>query len=143
MKEADDNVVFPYKGRSIDVSKPIRVYRNLTKKGKWYSVVQNRLTIAHSTAICIRNAKFVVNEKTRNRVLKNKRKEFHAYIEGIYATSGMGTTAKKNDLPAQIKYNPFLHESFICDNLTEKPFKVTNAKFVICNEEGVKGTYIN
>lgn len=143
MKEVDHNYVQLYKGRTLDATRPIRVYRNLTKKGKWYSVVQDKLTVAHTTAICLKDAKFVVNEKARVRVLAKKRKEFHAYVEGLYTTSGMGTTSKNNDLPAHIKYNPYLNETFVCDNLTQTPFKVSSARFVICNEDGVRAAHVN
>lgn len=141
-KYADNNEVIPFKGRTIDYSKPIRIYRNLTKKGVWYSIVQKGKTVAHSTAICVKDAVFHVNEKTRQRVIKNKRKEFHAYIEGFYTTSGMGTTAAKNDLCVEIKYNPYKYKQFTCTNLTRQPFEIKSALFVIANKEGVKASYI-
>lgn len=140
-KYADDNIILPFKDRTIDESIPIRVYRNLNKKGIWYSIVQRGKTVAHSSALCIRDCKFIVNEKARQRVLRNKRKEFHAYIEGFYTTSGMGTTAADNDLPAKIVYNPYKYKKFTCTNLTLKPFEVKGAWFAICNKEGVRASY--
>lgn len=142
-KFADDNEVYSFKGRTIDLEKPIRIFRNLTKKGIWYSVRQGSLTVAHAKAICVRNCTFIVNEKVRQRVAKNRKKEVHAFIEGMYTTSGMGTTASRNDLPAEIKYNPYYDEFFKCSNLTIKPFYVKSARFVICNHEGVKAAYTN
>lgn len=141
MKEANDNIILSYKGRQVDLSKPVRVYRNLNKKGVWYSLVQNRQTVAHTSAVCLGESKFVVNPKIRERVVKNKRKEFHAYIEGMIVSSICGTTAKKNDLPAVIKYNPYQHTGFTCVNLVKKPFIVKGAGAVICNHEGVKAAY--
>lgn len=140
-KYTDHNEVFSFKGRTIDLEKPIRIYRNLNKKGKWYSVVQNRLTVAHTTAICIHTCKFVVNEKTRDKIRKTGNKEFHAYIEGFYTTSGMGTSAQKNDLPVEIVYNPFNHDRFITTKFTPQ-FEPKGARFCICNKEGVKAAYI-
>jgi len=138
---ADDNEVYSFKGRTIDLEQPIRIFRNLNKKGTWYSVRQGTLTVAHAKAICVRDCKFIVNEKVRDRVAKNKKKEVHAFIEGMYAINGMGTTAKKNDLPAEIKYNPYFDKYFKCNNLTTKPYYVSGAMFVICNGEGVKAAY--
>lgn len=142
MTIADDNIIVPYKGREIDKEQPIRLFRNLTKKGVWYSLQQNGKTVAHTSAICLKHCTFNVNEKTRQRIIKNKRKEFHAYIEGMYADSGMGTTAKRNDLPARITYNPYTSTWFTCKNLTSRPFSVKEAGFVICNEDGVKAAHI-
>lgn len=141
MSQADDNIIIPYKDRQLDKDQPIRVYRNLTKKGVWYSLVQKGKTVAHSSAICLKECTFHVNENGRQRVIKNKRKEFHAYILGMYTGSGMGTTAKRNDLPAIIKYNPYKHTGFTCVNLTVNGFVVKGARVVICNEEGVKASY--
>ncbi len=143
MTQADNNIILPFKNRELDKDKPVRLYRNLTKKGIWYSLIQNGKTVAHTSAICLKNCTFKVNEKTRQRVLRNKRKEFHAYIEGMYTESGMGRTASRNDLPAVITYNPYTHIGFTCKNLTTKPFLVTGARFVICNHEGVKAAYLD
>ncbi len=141
-KYADYNQVYSFKNRTIDLEKPIRVFRNLTKKGVWYSIQQNKLTVAHAKRLCIGNCTFVVNQKGRERVVRTKRKEFHAYIEGKYGTSGMGTSAEQNDLPAIIKYDPFKYKQFTCTNLTIKEFPVTKAWFVICDKNGVKGSYL-
>jgi hypothetical protein len=94
-----------YKNRRLDATKPIKIFRNLTKKGIWYSIQQAGLTVAHSTDITICEAKFYVNEKARLRVVKNKRKEFHAYIEGMVINKVISGL--------QVKYNPYLHNSFI------------------------------
>lgn len=141
-KYADHNKVYSFKNRTIDLELPIRVFRNLTKRGVWYSIQQNRLTVAHAERVCISDAKFIVNQKGRERVVRTKRKEFHAYIEGMYTTSGMGTSAKDNDLPAIIKYDPFKYKEFTCTNLTINEFPVAGAMFSICDENGVKAAYL-
>lgn len=138
----DDNIVYPFKGRTIDISKPILVYRNLNKKGKWYSVKQNGLVVAHTTAICVRNVKFIVNNCGKNKAIKEQQRNVHAYIKGEYDTSGMGTTAKRNNLAAIIEYSPFNELKFHCKNLISKIFEVKGARFCIINEDGVKASYI-
>lgn len=122
----------PYKGRIIDTTFPIKVYRNLNKKGVWYSIRQRGLTIAHASALCVIDAVFIVNQKQRERILKNKKKEFHAYIQGTFRPY-----VKPIDLPAEIKYNPFIYQYFTCINLDNSPFHVSGAKSVVCNENGV------
>lgn len=142
-KYADGNEVYSFKGRTIDIAMPIRVFRNLTKKGVWYSIQQDRLTVAHATRLCIADCRFVVSQKGRERVVRTGRKEFHAYIEGLYTTSGMGTSAERNDLPAHIKYDPFKYKEFTCTNLTIDDFTVKGARFSICDENGVNAAYTN
>ena len=134
-KFADDNVVIPNKGRSIDISKPIRVYRNLHKKV--YSIKQGNLVVAHSFRLCLRDFKTIVSKKGREKVLIDKRKNVHAFLEGYYETSGMGTTAARNDLQSIIQYNPYKHDYFFCGDIV-----VNGGKFCILDENGVKGAYL-
>ena len=57
------NVIIPFKQREIDFARPVSIYRNLTKKGVWYSIVQDKVTVAHTSSICLRDCTFNVNEK--------------------------------------------------------------------------------
>ena len=137
----DNNVITPFKGRTINIDKPIIVYRNLTREGKVYSIKQGSLVVAHTTAICIREPEFIVSPSGKRRALKEMRRNVHAYIKGMYDTDGMGTSAHNNDLPAHIKYKPFNKLGFYCDNLTTKPFEVIGATFCIINKDGVRAAY--
>lgn len=140
-KFADHNLVYPYKGRLIDLDKDIMVYKNLHKN--MYSIKQGRTVVAHAERLCIASFKCVVNEAGRKRVLKTKQKNVHAYIKGEYDTSGCGTSCHRNDLPAVIKYNPFKYGFFFCDNLTIKDFEVTGGGFCILDKDGVRGAYLH
>lgn len=135
-KYADDNIVYSYRGRSIDLEKPIKVYKNLHKD--CYSIKQGNLVVAHAERLCLRGVTFKVNEKNRQKVIKTKQKNVHAFIEGYYETSGMGTTAKEADCGLEIYYNPYKTSSFV-DKIWKKPLK--GARFVVLNEQGVKASY--
>lgn len=139
-KYADDNIVYAYKNRHIDLSKPIQVYRNLHKKA--YSVRQFGLVVAHAQRLCLSNCKFIVNSAGQARTRKERKKYVHAWIEGFYSTSGMGTTAARNDLRSEIRYNPYRDDTFICDNLVVQPLKLEGARFVILDEYKVTGSYL-
>lgn len=139
--EADDNIITPFKGRTIDTDKPIEVYRNLNRKGKVYSIRQDGKVVAHTTAIVLGSVEFVVNESGKKRAIATQQRNVHAFIRGKYGTSGMGTTAKRNDLPTIIKYHPFNDMGFYCDNLTSKPYELKGAMCVIISEEGVRASY--
>lgn len=134
---ADDNIVYSYKGRNIDINKPIFVYKNL--HNNMYSVRQGGLVVAHAERICISNPRFIVRQRGREMVLKTKQKNIHAFIKGKYSGSVYGTTAERNDLPMKIEYNPYKYKSFVCTNLVNEPFKVTECGGVILDESGIRG----
>lgn len=138
-KYADYNLVYPYRGRLIDLDKPILVYKNLHKD--MYSIKQGKRIVAHAERLCVASFECIVNEKGRRRVLRTGHKNVHAYIKGRYETSGMGTSAERNDLPAEIKYDPRKYKTFICDNLTMKPHEVKGGMFCIMDKDGVKAAY--
>jgi len=109
---ADDNNIKSFKGRTIETDKPIDVYRNLNK--------------------------FIVNSSGKARAIKTMQRNVHAFIRGFYDTDGMGTTAKRNDLPVILTYSPFLTKGFhnkISGN------ELNGALFCIINSEGVKASY--
>lgn len=140
---ADFNEVKSFKDRTIETTHPIFIYRNLHRKDIYlYSIKQFGKVVAHATRLCLSNCQFYVNEKTRQRILRTKQKEVCAVIEGSYTTSGMGTSAERNDLPAIISFNPYKNEHFMCLNLTKAPFSIKGARFIICDKDGVKGSYL-
>lgn len=139
---ADDNIIYPFKGRTIDTDFEMQVYRNLNKKGIWYSIKQRGLVVAHSSALCLRDVEFVVNNNGKQRAIDSGERNVHAFLVGKYDTSGMGTTAKKNDLPVKVKYNPFDTKGFYF-NWCGKSKEIKKAWFVIANSEGVKASYVS
>ena len=137
---ANDNVLIPNKGRKIDESKPVLVYRNLNRKGKVYSLLQKGLVVAYTTAVCLRDCEFIVRETGRKKVKREKKKNVHAFIKGFVTGSCMGTTAKRNDLPVTVSYNPYTDKSFIGKSACHT-YPLKGAMAVIINNEGVKASY--
>ncbi len=93
-----------YKNRTIDPDKPVRVYRNL-HNGK-FSVLQDGLVVAHMDQLCLRDAKPHVNETGRQRTIRNRRKEVHAWIEGYICEKYPPTNR------LLVKYNPYKYSKF-------------------------------
>lgn len=66
----------------------VEVYKNLTKsrqaKSTVYSIrdAKTKKVINWSSAFTLKNVTFHVNEKVRQRVIANKRKEVHAWVKG-------------------------------------------------------------
>lgn len=68
----------------------------------------------HTNAIYLRDVKFIVNEKIRQRVVSNKRKEVHAFVEGILETKIPMVNGKFSvEIGESIYYNPYTTEKFM------------------------------
>ena len=115
----------------LDPQKPCRAYRNL-HAGLW-SVKQGVVRF-HTKCIFLKNVTFPVNEKVRQRVIANKRKEVHAFV--------MGFLTEVEDTPLfnayckdiqEVTYDPYKNETFVC-----KDGKVRSARMccLIKQEEG-------
>jgi hypothetical protein len=115
----------PFKNRTIDLTAPVFVYRNLNKKGVWYSIKQNGLVVAHSKKMSLKDCEFVVNHSGKLRAQKTKTRNVHAFIKGTYLPNVID-----DDLPFRITYYPF----------SKKGFNIEKAKYVTCNELGCYST---
>jgi hypothetical protein len=62
--------------------------------------------IAHTEEISLKTCELKVNEKGRQRVLKEKKKNVHAYVYGIL-------TNEKPDFKKEIYYNPYITDVFL------------------------------
>ena len=95
----------------IDESKPVQVYRNLHKK--CWSVRQDGLVKCHTDYIVLRDCKFKVSKAGRERVLRERTKNVHAWIEGHVCTR----QDFNNNVPDfecdNITYNPYEFDSFV------------------------------
>ena len=90
----------------------VDVYYNLTKKV--FSVRHNGLVIDHKRNLMLKDAKFIVSEKGRQRVLKQRRKNVHAIIRGELVAAG------SIEEPRAAYYNPYKVDSFV-DYKTREP----------------------
>lgn len=97
--------IIPYKNREIDYSFPIQVYRNLTKK--CWSLRQDRLVVAHADELYLTNFSCVVIEKYRQKVVKTKVKNVHAWICGYL------TDECNESYHSIITYNPYYNKYFM------------------------------
>ena len=94
---------------------PVRIYFNLHKK--LFSVqtkVDGRWKVAsHCGAIALRDASFKVSQAGRKRVLAEKRKNVHAFVEGYTCSLEEYTYITDVAAAAAITYNPYKHTSFV------------------------------
>lgn len=100
-----------YKGRSIDPAKKVRLYRNL-HNGK-ISIKQGSLVVGHADAVVVKDARFIVSEKNRQKVLETKQKNVHAFIEGYWQE------ASTPDEGRSVWYNPYKTDQFRTSDTNE------------------------
>lgn len=94
----------------------IRVYRNLHADA--YSVQTHERgrgwrVALHASRVAVSSVSFKVNEAGRQRVLKERRKNVHAYAEGsLTAQPGLCAIGWR-----RVGYNPYRAPTFTCDVL--------------------------
>lgn len=98
--------IIPFKGREVDLSKRVHVYRCLNRKGRIFSVRQNGYVVGHTEEITLKDVKFVVNKAGKNKAIETMQRNVHAYIDGLITSNNSfeGITP--------ITYNPFVHRKF-------------------------------
>lgn len=134
------NLIIPFKDRTIDPAQPVKVYRNLNKPGVVYSIQQAGLIVGHATELHLKDVTFTVNEAGRQRVLKEKRKNVHAFIVGHV------TEHPEPVYGAKVKYNPYKGPTFRAAAMSiisddEGWFEVKGATAVKISAAGVRAGY--
>lgn len=81
----------------------MEVYRNL-HTGNWSVRLCGGRVIAHLDEVTLRDARFVVREGGRQKVLRERRKNVHAFVRGFIAEAGEDGEA--------VSYNPYRGPSF-------------------------------
>ena len=93
----------------------VRVYRNLRNglmSVQAKSINGSWLVVGHVESCLLYDADFAVSEAGRQRVIKDKRKNVHAFIYGELA--GVDTDAV---LPTKVMYNPYKYKTFVTESL--------------------------
>lgn len=134
------NHFLPFKGRRLDVKRPVWVYRNLHgDSAHLYSLRQGGLVRGHTDRMMLTDCRFKVSEAGRKRVLATGRKNVHAYIVGTVRDSAMGTDAQTDRVfGVQVTYNPRRHVSFVSHPRGQV---VELADAVLLHPTGVFATY--
>ena len=101
----------------------VYVYFNLHKR--CFSVRKNGKVIRHCDSLIIKDATFKVSEAGRQRVLREKRKNVHAFVVG-----SLSTVDRLNSVEhrlTSIYYNPYGYNSFV---RSEDKSSIYSAKYV-------------
>ncbi len=117
----------PFKERTLNLEKPVRVYRCLNRKGTIFSVQQGSKVVGHTSNISLDNVDFKINQSGKTKAIKTKQRNVHAFVFGMVSEI-KGTPSRK------ISYNPFLQNGFFfIDNKEE----IKSAEKVCFNDQGL------
>lgn len=104
-----------YKGRQVEVGQRVDVYRNLSFRNRVVYSVRDHYTglvLGHSENLLLTGCNFVVNQAGRKRVLRQKRKNVHAWVEGNYGVVHAGDYEVFSH-GVIVRYNPYENETFV------------------------------
>ena len=96
-----------YKGRRIAYGQRVKVYRNLHKDTYSIADAVSGLVLGYCVRVTLNDAEFKVSEAGRQRVLKEKRKNVHAYVVGTFVATA-GATQRR-----AARYNPYEVATFV------------------------------
>lgn len=130
-----------YKGRRVLPAQRVEVYRNLKFKNKIvYSIRDPKtgLVLGHASKILLSRCKFVVKEAGRQRVLKEKKKNVHAWVEGSFGIVHAGDDRIFSN-GTKISYNPYTNSHFEMVDCGEP---IAEASLVFINDGQVNASSI-
>ena len=118
----------------IDFDKPVRVFRNW--KHGCYSIMQGATALVSARQVSLADVEFRVRESGRQRMLRERRKNVHAYAVGRLVDYVHPSEAREIAGMAGrgIIYDPYRFASFV-DGETESPVHCANQ--VRFDESGV------
>ena len=97
-----------FKGRKIDFNQKVEIYKNL--HNGLFSVRQNGLVVAHVESIVLSYPRIKINESGRQKVIRDKAKNVHAFITGFPNCVNKCFTI---DDKHAITYNPYKYKTFV------------------------------
>jgi hypothetical protein len=115
-----------------------KVYFNLHKK--CLSVQYKGKVIDHAKSICLKDVEFKVSQAGRSRVLREKRKNVHAFVVGDISLNRPPMyylnkySEKYTEFERKVTYNPYKYNSFVYAD-TEEPIK--NADYVFIEGKSI------
>lgn len=92
-----------------------------------------RRVIGYADRIIIRNARFIVSQCGRTRVLRDRRKNVHAFVQGEY-WSELQRLRLEDAKYREAYYNPYRTVTFV-DRSTFEP--LNDAQVVLCDQKKV------
>lgn len=128
-----------YKNRNILPGQRVEVYRNLKFKDRVvYSIrdAKTGLVLGHAENVLLSRCLFIVKQAGRKRVLKEKKKNVHAWAEGSMGVIHFGDDKIFSD-GFKVKYNPYKNLTFVREYENGEETHILMANVVYINQDGV------
>lgn len=120
-----------------DYGRRVQVYRNLHKGCYSVRCKKSGRVIYHTDKIYLQDVTFKVSESGRQRVLREKRKNVHAFVEGVWLPMLPVTVSTREHIRYNpYKFNKFYSEAKLCDGCTVLE-SVSRREKVILNKQGI------
>ena len=100
----------------IDWNKKVEVYKNLNTEAGLWSVRQGGIVKLHTDYIILRNVKFAVQPAGRAKVLREQRKNVHAFVRGYLTTRQIVDAMEHDCIVSNPRYKPYKFASFVDDD---------------------------
>ena len=113
----------------------VEVYRNLHKHCWSIRDTKTGRVVSHADSVYLKGTNLVVRPGGRAKVLRDKRKNVHAFIKGYIDNNIKPLSATEL---TQITYNPYKYESFVITN-SEAP--IYNSNNIYLDSDGKAFTY--
>ena len=120
----------------------VEVYFNLHKHLFSVRSARSGRVILHTAKVHIRNPEFVVRQGGRQRVLKERKKNVHAFVRGD-ATYFIDMRSEK-DRPTldNVMYNPYKYDSFV-KVIDKTPVRKAKRAYLSLEPSTVLGDYVD
>ncbi len=127
-----------------------QVYRNLHTKNWSIRDAKTKRVVGHADHIEMQNVEAVVSEAGRQRVLRERKKNVHAFLVGeVVDTFGYKSykrrklkrserTGTSSSIRMKVRYNPYKHSTFVVTgpDWHDKPFYYSGIFNVFLEEDG-------
>lgn len=104
----------------------VKVYWNLHKKVFSVMDAKTRRVIDHQNIVVLDKVSFKVSECGRKKVLKEKRKNVHAFVCGEIGN----VQSIRDEMPREAFYNPYKTKTFV-DKKTGKPLSEVSTAYMV------------
>lgn len=112
--------------------KQVKVYRNLTNK--CLSVMQQGKVVGHAQLVRLTDVSFQVSQTGRDRCLREKRKNVHAFVVGKLQKADAIAEGSPQLSGIKVNYNPYKADYFFKAKTGEPIYQ---AKSVVITPRGV------
>jgi len=126
------NIITPFKGRTVDISKNVEVYRCLNRGGRIFSVRQGGKVIGHTSQLTLIDSKFVIHKGGQEKCKVSNSRNVHAFIRGKINNKDIVDYT----ILEKVTYDPYEDDTFIYHTASQF-YEIHNSDVVVINKFGV------